>query len=61
MSEAEKQEQVDEMWSDYLNEGWWLLSEYYHKAYRGMSPPPGAQEEVATLRAAAEADPRIGG
>ena len=61
MSETEKQTQVDEMWGDYLNESWWLLSDYYHKAYRGVSWPPGARAEVAAAKAAAEADPRTGG
>lgn len=49
-----KQEQIDEMWEEHLNEGWWNLHSYYHRAYRGVSWPEGAREEVLAAKAAAE-------
>jgi hypothetical protein len=54
MSEEEKQAQIDEMWEEHLNEGWWNLHDFYHSAYRGQAWPSGAREEVLAAKAKAE-------
>jgi len=54
MSETEKQSQVDEMWREHLNSGWWNLYDHYHSTYRGTAWPEGAREEVLADKARAE-------
>ena len=53
-----KQEQIDQMWTDHVHEGWQTLANMYHRWYRGVSWPAEATREVVEARAKAEANPQ---